>query len=132
MFEEGETPLDRGGGKNIHCSGPSYDIWNRFYSPSTYDTVVEKSRKVTENTHVFVDYILFENFNQNGVIRISNPAGDTKVLVSSSVFYKSSSHENGGRIYLSLSKSGAGSCVQYKICSYDAKIPYRNVLGSFI
>ena len=69
----------------FHFSEPSNYTWEDFYDPSV-DTHVNTSRTVTENSNVFVGYVLFENFSQQGVIRISNPNDHTKVLVSTSSF----------------------------------------------
>ena len=127
MFEE-EKEENLGSSREacFHFSGPSNDIWKRFYDPASIDTHVTTSRTVTENKHVFVDYILFEDFSPNGVINISNPNADTKVLCSTSSFFKCSSSDSGGSIYLYES----GSFVQYKVCSYESKSPLSNGAGS--
>ncbi|EAY17316.1 hypothetical protein TVAG_266790 [Trichomonas vaginalis G3] len=102
--------------KYFHFSATSYDIWNKFYNTATVDTFVNKSREVIENNNVFVDYVCFQNFD-SGVIRISS-INDSKVLISTSSFYKCSSANNGGCI----SCSNSGSCVQYKVSDYKSKI----------
>ena len=112
--------------QSYHFSGPSYDIWDRFYGNTTIDTVVNTSRRVTGDKNVFVDYVLFKNLSPLGAIWISNPTADTKALVSISSFYNISSTDNGGSIYY-LSQ---GSFVQYKVCSYESKSTATYGVGS--
>lgn len=92
MFEKKEkNPKHRRREKNYHFSGPSNDIWIRFYGDAIINVFVNSNCSVTQNSHVFVDYVLFQNFDGTGIIRISQPTSDTKVLVSTSSFINSSS-----------------------------------------
>ncbi|EAY10009.1 hypothetical protein TVAG_128180 [Trichomonas vaginalis G3] len=105
--------------KSFHFSETSNDIWKRFYDNASIPTVDNTSCKVTDNKHVFVDNAFFKDFINEGVIRITNATVDTKVLVSTSSFFKCSSNEKDGG---SILMKSSGSFVQYKVCSYESKI----------
>ena len=76
--------------------------------------------------NIFVDYVFFKDFTEDGVIRISNTTSDTRVLVSNSSFFNCSSASYGGSIYIYES----GSIVQYKVCSYGSKTTNQDAAGS--
>lgn len=82
---------------------------------------VTDSRLINESFDIFVNEVIFENLAPNGVIDIQSN-DDKSLLLAFCTFFNSYKPDSG-----TISKTGSGSCTQYRVCNSNHILFEKNI-----